>query len=120
MAEGTERYEDRDDNFARREMVYGKPLKIDDEDYHGEGDSSAPEDIAGNDGPEGVVGVWKDFGDDAARSRGDDGGDDGEEPDGCHGGEGDLVDVHSVESVRDALNVDGWGQGHVTHMTKGI
>lgn len=106
MAEGTKGQEDRDDDFTRREVVYSEALEINDEDCHGQRNAGAPEDVAGDDRPEGVIGVREDFGNDAARGGGDNGGDDGKKPAGCHGGKGDLVNAHSVESVRDALDVD--------------
>lgn len=109
MAEGTEGQEDRDDDFTRGEMVYSEALEINDEDCHGKRNAGAPEDIAGDDRPEGVIGVREDFGNDAARRGGDNSGDDGEKPAGCHGGKRDLVNVHSVDSVRDALAVDRSG-----------
>lgn len=85
--------------------MYGKPLKVDNEGSHGERDAGPPEDVAGDDGPEGVIRIRKHFSNDAARSGGDNGGDDGQEPDGCHGGEGrNVVDVHSAPSLDIALN----------------
>ena len=64
--------------------MHCEPLEVDDQDHHSEGHTYAPEDIACDHGPEGMLRVWEDFSNNPARSSGDYGGDYREEPGGGH------------------------------------
>jgi hypothetical protein len=79
---------DADDHLSGGKLVQRQALEVINKDYHGKWDSYAPEDVADDEGPEGVLRVGKDIGDSGAGSRGYDGGDEWEERDGCKAGKG--------------------------------
>ena len=92
--------------------MHGQPLEVDAQRRHGEWDTGTPKHIARDDSPQRMVRVWQDARDETAGGGCDDWGDDGEKPDGGHGGEGDLVDVHtrrdlSYITLKDVCRVDG-------------
>lgn len=94
LAQRAEGQEDRHDDLARREAVDGEAVEVHDQDDHGQGEPGAPEDVRGDDGPDLVLRVGEDLGDDPARGGRDDGGHDGQEPRRRHLGQLALVDVH--------------------------
>jgi hypothetical protein len=62
------RKENTDDYFARRKFVDRKTLEVTDHDDHGEGHAGAPEDIADDDGPKGVLRIRQDVRNDGSGS----------------------------------------------------
>lgn len=56
-AERAEGQKGADDDLAGREFVHGEAVVVEDEDRHGQRHTHAPEDVAGEDGAEGVLRV---------------------------------------------------------------
>lgn len=74
---------------------------VDDQDHCCEGDGHAPEDVAGDCGAEGVIGVWEEFDDFSACCAGYDGCGDGEE-------------LHGVDALESVDGVAGHAGGFVS------
>lgn len=68
LTKGTQWQEDGDNDFAWWQLMHGKAVEIYDQDSHSERDTSAPEDIRYYDGPERVLRIGQDFGDNAPGS----------------------------------------------------
>ena len=79
--------------------MHGKTMKIDDQDGHSERNAGTPEDVRYYDGPERVLMIWKDIGDNTAESCSNARCHYRQEPSSCHGGELYRVEIHAVRRM---------------------
>lgn len=80
LAKGTDGDERGHGDLARKTVVNHETVVVHDEYKDGHGYAGSPEDITGNDSPDGVLIVWEDIGDYGSRAGCDNVGNDGEKP----------------------------------------